>query len=97
MDQKQIVKERLNYHFKNADGSWNIPEGMPFMKEFLNEVEKLASDGDWVVVSDRLPEPEQMIWFYHKDGYINRDIYLMADEVYFTHWMPYESIKPPFR
>jgi hypothetical protein len=45
MDQKQIVRERLQYHFKQLDGSWIIPDGMPFMKEFLNEVEKLASDG----------------------------------------------------
>lgn len=52
MNQKQIVKERLNYHFKNADGSWNVPNGMPFMNEFLNEVEKLASDGVSADVSE---------------------------------------------
>lgn len=40
--QSEIVKQRLKYHFGNTDGTWNIPEGMPFMKEFLNEVKKLT-------------------------------------------------------
>ncbi len=40
--QAQIVYERLHYHFANVDGSWNIPEDMPFMKEFLNTVSKLV-------------------------------------------------------
>lgn len=67
MNQKQIVRERLQYHFKHPDGSWNIPEGMPFMKEFLNEVEKLASDG--VSASVRLSLPS------------DAEIHSMADEV----------------
>lgn len=41
-DQQRIVSERLTYHFANVDGSWNIPDGMPFMNEFLNEVRKLC-------------------------------------------------------
>ena len=40
--QTKIVKQRILYHFGNPKGSFNIPEGMPFMKEFLNEVEKLV-------------------------------------------------------
>jgi len=40
--QSRIVKERLSYHFASTQGGWNI-EGMPpFMKEFLNEVDKLC-------------------------------------------------------
>ena len=41
--QSEIVRQRLHYHFAKVDGGWNI-EGMnaPFMKEFLNEVQKLV-------------------------------------------------------
>lgn len=42
-EQSMIVKQRLQYHFGSpSTGDWNILEGMPFMKEFLNEVEKLT-------------------------------------------------------
>ena len=41
--QSEIVRQRLHYHFTKVGGGWNI-EGMnaPFMKEFLNEVQKLV-------------------------------------------------------
>ena len=41
--QSEIVNQRLQYHFANTEGGWNI-EWMkaPFMKEFLNEVQKLV-------------------------------------------------------
>ena len=41
--QAEIVRQRLHYHFAEVGGGWNI-EGMnaPFMKEFLNEVQKLV-------------------------------------------------------
>ena len=42
-EQVEIVKQRLNYHFLQIDGTWDIPKGLPFMKEFLNEVNKLCS------------------------------------------------------
>ncbi len=42
-EQSEIVRERLHYHFAKVGGGWNI-EGMnaPFMKEFLNEVDRLV-------------------------------------------------------
>lgn len=40
--QAEIVKQRLHYHFAKTDGTWDIPKDMPFMKEFLNEVNKLC-------------------------------------------------------
>ena len=41
--QSEIVRQRLHYHFAKVGGGWDI-EGMnaPFMKEFLNEVQKLV-------------------------------------------------------
>jgi hypothetical protein len=41
--QSEIVRQRLHYHFAKVGGGWNI-EGMnaPFMKEFLNEIQKLV-------------------------------------------------------
>ena len=41
--QSEIVKQRLHYHFAKVGGGGNI-EGMnaPFMREFLNEVQKLV-------------------------------------------------------
>jgi len=42
-EQVKIVEQRLWYHFTNTDGEFNIPEGMPFMKEFLNEIDKLVT------------------------------------------------------
>ena len=41
-EQAQIVSERLSYHFRSVPSGWNIPEGHPYMKEFLNAVEKLC-------------------------------------------------------
>jgi hypothetical protein len=42
VNQSEIVKQRLQYHFAKTDGTWNVPKDMPFMKEFLNEVKKLC-------------------------------------------------------
>lgn len=42
-EQSKIVKERLTYHFLKTDGTWDTPKDMPFMKEFLSDVEKLCS------------------------------------------------------
>jgi hypothetical protein len=41
--QSEIVRQRLHYHFAKVGGGWNI-QGMnaPFMKEFLNEVQRLV-------------------------------------------------------
>lgn len=41
--QSEIVRQRLQYHFAEVGGGWNI-DGMnaPFMKEFLNEVARLV-------------------------------------------------------
>ena len=41
--QSEIVRQRLQYHFAKVGGGWNI-EWMdaPFMREFLNEVQKLV-------------------------------------------------------
>ena len=40
--QIEIVEQRLQYHFGGVNQKWEIPEGMPFMKEVLNEVAKLC-------------------------------------------------------
>ena len=41
--QSEIVRQRLHYHFAKVGGGWNIEEmNAPFMKEFLNEVQKLV-------------------------------------------------------
>ena len=41
--QSEIVNQRLQYHFANTEGGWNIEwMNAPFMKEFLNEVQKLV-------------------------------------------------------
>lgn len=41
--QSEIVRQRLNYHFAKVGGGWNIESmNAPFMKEFLNEVQKLV-------------------------------------------------------
>lgn len=41
-EQVEIVKQRLHYHFLQIDGSWDVPKGLPFMKEFLNEIKTLC-------------------------------------------------------
>lgn len=53
-EQSEIVKQRLHYHFAKVGGGWNI-EGMnaPFMKEFLNEVERLCALSDVVGQSEQ--------------------------------------------
>jgi hypothetical protein len=46
MEVKDISKrigDRINYHFLQTDGSFDIPKDMPFMKEFLNEVKTLTT------------------------------------------------------
>lgn len=41
--QSEIVRQRLQYHFAKVDGGWNIEwMNAPFMKEFLNEIQKLV-------------------------------------------------------
>jgi hypothetical protein len=54
-EQSEIVKQRLHYHFAKVGGGWNI-EGMdaPFMKEFLNEVERLCALSSVVGRSEQL-------------------------------------------
>lgn len=54
-EQSEIVKQRLHYHFSKVGGGWNI-EGMnaPFMKEFLNEVERLCALSDVVATEGKL-------------------------------------------
>lgn len=32
-EQAKIVEQRLWYHFANTNGEFNIPEGIPFIKE----------------------------------------------------------------
>jgi hypothetical protein len=63
-EQSEIVKQRLEYHFRATDGTWNI-EGMnaPFMKEFLNEVERLCA------LSNVVGRSERLIDFALKEGY----------------------------
>jgi len=39
--QAEIVRQRIMYHFALIDGSFSTPVNMPFMKEFLNEINKL--------------------------------------------------------
>jgi hypothetical protein len=70
MTHKERVKERLTYHFKNTDGSWNLPQGMPFMKEFLNEVDKLVSDGasGTEYLYDKINKREVHKWYKDSDG-----------------------------
>lgn len=41
-NQNIIVYQRLMYHFGNPNGSFNVPPDLPFMKEFLNEINKLC-------------------------------------------------------
>ena len=41
--QSDIVKQRLEYHFRGTDGTWIFPNNLPFMNEFLNEVDKMCS------------------------------------------------------
>lgn len=41
-EQAKIVEQRLWYHFANTEGEFNIPDGLPFMKEFLNEIDKFV-------------------------------------------------------
>lgn len=53
--QSEIVKMRLEYHFGTGIANqWNIPKDMPFMKEFLNEVERLCALSDVVGRSEQL-------------------------------------------
>lgn len=51
-NQSKIVKSNLHYFFKSPSGEWNIPKEMPFLKEFLTDVEKLCEEKtcEWKVV-----------------------------------------------
>lgn len=41
IQQTKIVLDRLNYHFGNKDNRV-IPSELPFMREFLSEIQKLC-------------------------------------------------------
>lgn len=43
LEQAKIVKERMRYHFGNIEGGYNAPKLMPFMNEFLSEVDRLCT------------------------------------------------------
>lgn len=51
-NQNKIVKERLHYHFTKLDGTFIIPDNLPFMKEFLNEVSSLCKMVDVLSVKN---------------------------------------------
>lgn len=55
-EQAKIVEERLWYHFANTDGGFNVPKDLPFMKEFLNEVDKLVGMVKIIDVPDNTPK-----------------------------------------
>ena len=42
-EQAIIVEQRLWYHFAGPTGELNAPAGLPFMKEFLAEVDRLVA------------------------------------------------------
>jgi len=42
-NQVEVVKQRLHYHFSDITGGWIIPKNLPFMNEFLNEIDKLCN------------------------------------------------------
>ena len=42
-EQAKIVEQRLWYHFAGPTGELNAPAGLPFMKEFLAEVDRLVA------------------------------------------------------
>ena len=42
----KLVKEKLDYFFKGTTDKWNIPQELPFLKEFLNDVEELCNQSD---------------------------------------------------
>lgn len=67
-EQSEIVKQRLHYHFAKVGGGWNI-DGMnaPFMKEFLNEVERLCALSD--VVSRSCPQCKEQNYLVHEKEY----------------------------
>jgi len=43
VEQAEIVRQRITYHFGTTtpNGGYIIPKGVPFMREFLNEIDKL--------------------------------------------------------
>lgn len=62
--QTKIVEERLSYHFGGIAEKWNIPPGMPYMNEFLNEVEQLCRTAR---VADKMLETAKGIVEFHVD------------------------------
>lgn len=42
-EQAEIVRQRLEYFFRTVNGDFIIPSGLPFMKEFLNELDELLN------------------------------------------------------
>lgn len=57
-EQAKIVKERLHYHFGKVDGKWFLPNNkMPFMYEFLSEVDRLCALADSSHESSGLNKP----------------------------------------
>ena len=94
--QAEIVRQRLSYHFAKVGGGWDIPSGMPFMKEFLNEVARLCeaapqSDADgWISVDERKPNISDtdkwgLVLANYKSG---RRLAALYDELSssVTHW-----------
>jgi hypothetical protein len=82
--QNMIVKQRLQYHFASpSTGKWNIPESMPFMNEFLNEIESLTDVCDGITdvstesklnlagVGGMLPEEKRRIDLAYLTGVFN--------------------------
>lgn len=43
-DKANKLQYNLHYHFLNTDDNWNIPNNMPFMNEFLRDIENLCNE-----------------------------------------------------
>lgn len=54
--QNEVVKQRLKYHFANNEGGFNIPKGLPFMKEFLNDINSLCIMVDEKLNGNSVPQ-----------------------------------------
>lgn len=52
----RVVSERLSYHFASTSGDWNVPEDMPFMREFFNEIRTLC---DFCLRASELTLPQK--------------------------------------
>ena len=74
-----LVKQRMSYHFKNVDGTYNVPKELPFMKEFFKEIDKLIQEHEDTLklfdnssVAELLNEPSDVYrnleWFTERIG-----------------------------